>query len=117
MELKDNSFLKTQSTLDMVFCSDGGVQANQAGFGLVGSIDGTVVAQCHQRLHKIYNDYNSHRSEAWGIVGSFYLIELIAVYRKIQQLNTEMTILLLCNNKSVVDTINIVQHHTPSIKI
>jgi hypothetical protein len=112
MEIIDKTFLKIRTKLEMVFCSDGGVRENRAGFGMVGSVEGKIVVECHHRLHEIYNDYNSHRSEAWGILS----MELITEYRMIQQLNTEMTFSVLCDNKSVVDTLNITRYHKPSIK-
>jgi hypothetical protein len=116
LEISDKSFLKSVPKLEMTFCSDGGVKDDHAGFGLVGSFVNKIVVSCYQRLHDIYNKYNSHRSEAWGLLCTFYLIELIAKYRSIQQITTEMSILILCDNKSVVDTINILKHHSPSIK-
>jgi hypothetical protein len=116
LAISDKTFLKNTTKTEMIFCCDGGVRDDKAGFGVVGSIAGKIVLQYRKRLPNIYNDYNSHRSEAWGLLSVFYFIELIVKYRKIQQLNTEMSILIICDNKSVVETINTLQNYSPSIK-
>jgi hypothetical protein len=78
----------------MVFCRDGGARDNQAGFGMVDSINDEIVIQSHQHLHEIYNRYNSHQSKAWGILGLLYLLDLTIQYREIQQIDNEMEIML-----------------------
>jgi hypothetical protein len=116
LEFIDKSFLKTRNNLEMVFCSDGGVKENRAGFGMVGSYEEKIVVRCHKHLHNIYNNYSSHRSEAWGLLGIFCLIGLIYEYRTKQQITSVMGLQLLCDNKALAKTLNKLKNQTPSIK-
>jgi hypothetical protein len=100
----------------LVFSTDGGVKENNAGFGMVGGFDGYIDIQCYQRPHDIYNNYSSHWSEAWGILGTFYLLKLIIKYRNIQKNSTKMSILILCDNKALINTLKKLTYHTLSIK-
>jgi ribonuclease HI len=68
------------------------------------------------KLHKIYNSYTSHRSEAWGVYSTMKLIEFIKIFRKQHNNNNKLKITILCDNKAVVDTINKIRHMKPTCK-
>jgi mannose-6-phosphate isomerase class I len=57
--LLENSILDKEK-LQIVFCSDGGVKNNEAGFGLFASVGETVVISNKQRLLEMHNTYTSH---------------------------------------------------------
>jgi hypothetical protein len=102
----DNSGLENTTNLRIRFCSDGGVRFNTAGFGMIGSIDNNTVITNKQRLPAIYNDYTSHRSEAFGILSAINTLKYMQEFMKSNGKQTNIQSTLICDNKSVVDTLN-----------
>jgi hypothetical protein len=91
----------------VVFCSDGGVRQSIAGFGVVFSLNDSVVASTMMQISPGYNDSTSYRSEAMGMLGA------LAMYEKLQEFTlkkcgatAKLSLDILSDNEALVKTIN-----------
>jgi uncharacterized protein YpiB (UPF0302 family) len=80
-------------------------------------VDNEIILQNKQRVPEIYNDITSHRSEAYGILCAIKTLETIIEYIKFCKGNIKcITSLLLCDNESVVKTLNTYKYNKPTMK-
>jgi hypothetical protein len=107
----------TKEELNLVFCSDGGVTDNAAGYGLVGSVDNNTILTNKYRLPEIFNKYTSHRSEACGLLSAIIHAQVIIKYQQMKGfINQKVNIMILCDNETVTKTVNKFKYCKPSIK-
>jgi hypothetical protein len=65
----------------------------------------------------MYVEYTSHRSEAYGVLASLKTVHKIRQYQKrFFGSNKSMSVLLLCGNKSVVNSTNKFQRYGTTLK-
>jgi hypothetical protein len=106
-----------KGVMDITFCSDGGVSNDKAGYGVVGSIDNQIFIQNTCKLPKIFNKYTSHRSEACGVLSALVHIQaLVLLLKSSSNDNRPEKFLILCDNESVVKTLNKFKTKTAEIK-
>jgi hypothetical protein len=90
-----------------VLCSDGGLRNNCAGFGVVFSINNSVVASTQMRMKQGYNEFTSYRMEAVGMLGAMALYDKLQEYTKLKcGIRAKISMKLLCDNEALVKTIN-----------
>jgi predicted RNA-binding Zn-ribbon protein involved in translation (DUF1610 family) len=115
--IHNERLLWKDNNLQITFCSDGGVRENIASFGVVASINEKIILRNRQILPAIYNNYTSHRSEAYGVLAAFYSLQKLYQYQKrIIGDNLKINALILCDNKSVVTSINKFQRYGATLK-
>jgi hypothetical protein len=80
-------------------------------YGVVGSINTTVVLETNFKLPRIFNDYTSHRCEAMGILSAITIFEAIQRFRKKfrKTKNFSTSAIFYCDNEAVTITTN--KHH------
>jgi ribonuclease HI len=102
----------------ITFCSDGGARYGKGSYGLTSIIQNQTVLRCFNRVHEIYEETNSHRCEALGILATLILIETIDSYTRMKKLleTYPYKIRLLCDNESVVKTINKIKNNKLTLK-
>jgi hypothetical protein len=114
----DPNIIMEPGQFTITFFSDGGVKANKAGFGLVASIQEKIVLDNRFKLPQIYNEYTSHCSEALGVYSALNTFLAIVKFRT--QINNSSSntssALFLCDNESVVKTVNKIQRHGTKTK-
>jgi hypothetical protein len=107
IDIIDESPLLQNYATEIVMCSDGGVNENIAGFGSVVSVNGVIIMTNKRKLPEIVNSYTSHRSEAMGMLGSFLILEALSNFRIGNNMSASVIeATIICDNKSVVDTVN-----------
>jgi hypothetical protein len=107
----------SKEVLNLVFCSDGGVSNDIAGYGVVGSLNNNIIITNKCKLPTIFNKYTSHRSEACGVLSAIIHVQAIVKYQKMKGINNQkIHALLLCDNETVTKTLNKTKYYKPSIK-
>jgi hypothetical protein len=122
--LLKNTFIDNEELLinnfrnGITFCSDGGAKYGKVSYGLTSIIENHTVIRCYNCVHDTYEDANSHRCEAMGILATLVLIETIDKYTAMtkQQVMRQYQIRLVCDNESVVKTVNKMMHGTLTLK-
>jgi hypothetical protein len=91
----------------VTICSDGGVCNSTAGFGVVFSINETIVASTMMKITPSYNEFTSYRSEAMGMLGAMLMYEKLQNFTKLK-CGTRATILttIISDNEALVKTVN-----------
>jgi hypothetical protein len=103
--------------LQITFCSDGGVNQNIAGYGIAARAGNDIIIRNRERLPTIYNNYSSHRSEAYGMYcGITTAYHILKFFNSQGIVPSSVNICLLCDNKSVVNTVNKFKINKKSIK-
>jgi ribonuclease HI len=90
----------------IIFCSDGGAQNNKGSFGIVASINEEIILRNKNRIPIVYNEANSHCSEAFGMLGALLSYNNLRRYATKTQLMIPKNIKIVCDNSSLVDTVN-----------
>jgi hypothetical protein len=63
-----------------------------------------VILETHIKLPPIYNEYTSHRAEAFGLLCAVQISQAINKYRITKNKFKTMNTTIICNNKTVIDT-------------
>jgi hypothetical protein len=105
------------TSTDVTICSDGGAKAGKGSFGISLVSNNKVVLECFNIIQSSYEEANSHRSEAVGVLVTLKIIELIHQYmQEIKEVTHPHQMIILCDNGSVVKTINKIQGQRYSLK-
>jgi hypothetical protein len=64
----------------ITFCSDGGAKNGKGSFGVSSSIDENWIITNMNRIPEVFNEANSHRSEAFGMLSALCTYNLIYIY-------------------------------------
>jgi RNase H len=120
MYTKNTKVLNVEELLnglnEMIICSDGGADNGKGSFGIVMHTNNQTVLKTYSRIPEVYSDISSHRSESFGIMIAIRLLQLILQYQRIDNSKQKPSINLLCDNKTVVNTINTLRHRKMNIK-
>jgi hypothetical protein len=116
--IEDEQFLQSSETKNIQMCSDGGSEERRVSFGITVHCNNKTALTISNRVPKIYNPSNSHRSECFGLLASVQIILLIQQY--LEYMNVPIRpqeILLCCDYKSAVDTINKLKNQKITVKM
>jgi hypothetical protein len=122
--IKNEELLLHNFKRGITFCSDGGAKNGKGSFGVTSIINKYVALECYNRIPETYKEANCHRSEALGVLASLVIIDSIDQYisRRFECFQQPYQIRLICDNESVVRTINKIknnkltlrQHYSPN---
>jgi hypothetical protein len=105
-ELGSNQFFE-EDNCEYTIRSDGGVKDLEAGIGVITTVNGTTILENKVRIPSTFNDINSYRAEAFGMVTAVATYNIIQQYRKQQGYPFKNNSLrILCDSDSVVDKVN-----------
>jgi hypothetical protein len=89
-------------------CSDGGVRGNNAAYGMVLSINNTIISNTTIRLQQEYDKHTLYRCEAFG------LLSALIIYNKLQKYCIETTgnrlnsrTKIFCDNEALIKMMRI----------
>jgi ribonuclease HI len=114
----NDQILQTPNIREITICTDGGLRQKKGGFGVILSINKTTAVRGAKRVKETFNDMTSYRAEALWILAGLYLYKRLNQHwslKHITQDHREITI--LCDNESVIKTINKFKHYKLNQKI
>jgi hypothetical protein len=94
---------------EIIICSDGGLQGNSASCGVALSINDKIIANTTVNLPLPfeYSTFSSYRSEAYGLLSALVMYEQLQEYTtKKFGILTQTTIIIYCDNKSLINKVN-----------
>jgi hypothetical protein len=117
LEINDETFIYTTKMEGILMGSDGGCKNNKGSIGVVIQTGNKISMQLSSRVPDVYEEMNSHRSECNGLLISVQIIHMLQQYLKyIKSIVPPHTIVLCCDNKSAVETINKLRNKRINLK-
>jgi ribonuclease HI len=113
-KIKHKELLLKHLYSNITICSDGGAKDGIGSFGIINRIQGINVIEFHNRIPKSYENANSYRSEAMGILVTVKLLELVHIYS--QSMPHPHRIHIICDNEAVVNSINKLRNKKPTLR-